>query len=80
MLFKEAVSKRILGLMEEHNFKSRNGLAEAAAVPPTTLFDMIMCSVDNPSSYVIWQLCKTFKIEIKEFYDHELFDKKNIVD
>lgn len=79
MLFKEAISNRILGLMEEYKF-TRNSLAEKSAVPSTTVFDIINCNVENPSSFIIWQLCKGFGISLKEFYDHDLFKKENILD
>ena len=77
MLFKEATSKRIIELCEERNITT-NKLAETSTIPPSTLRDIINCNVENPSSMVIFQICKTLKIQIKEFYDSELFDISNI--
>ncbi len=77
MRFKEAVSRRILELCETYNY-TPNGLAEAACIPPTTLQDLINCKVNNPSSSVIYKICITLKISLKEFFDSELFDFKNI--
>lgn len=79
MLFKEAVSKRIYDLCDINNI-SPNKLAELSTVPPTTLEDMLLLKVNNPSSFVIYQLCKTLKITIKEFFDSELFLEKNLED
>lgn len=79
MLFKEAISKRIFDLCEK-NHLTPNKLAELSAVAPSTLQDMLSLKVTNPSSYVIYQLCKTFNITLKEFYDSELFLKENLED
>lgn len=77
MLFKEATSKRIVELCEERNITT-NKLAETSTIPPSTLRDIINCNVENPSSMVIFQICKTLKIQMKEFYNSELFDISNI--
>lgn len=73
MLFKEAISKRILELCSNKQY-TPNKLAELSAIPPTTLFSMISNRVDNPSSTNIYKICKTLKISLKDFYDSELFD------
>ena len=77
MTFKEAVSERVFQLCNKYNY-SPNRLAELSTVPPTTLRSMLANKVDNPSSYVIYKICKTFKIDIKEFFDSDLF--KNLDD
>ena len=79
MLYREAVSTRVLELMDIYDL-NQNSLAKAASIPPTTLFDLINCKVANPSSYAIYQICKCIKIELAEFYDNKLFDYKNIID
>lgn len=79
MLFREAVSKRIYELCKLNNY-TPNGLAEASSIPPSTLQGIMGCKVVNPSSYVIYQICKPLKISIKEFFDSELFDEKNLHD
>ena len=77
MLFKEAVSKRILDLCNKYNY-SVNKLAEMSYVPPSTLRAMLANQVDNPSSYVLFRICKTFKMTLSEFFDSDLFDINNI--
>ena len=79
MLFKEAVSERIFNLCDKYNY-SPNRLAEMSAIPPSTLRAMLSNKVDNPSAYNIYKICKTLKISIKDFYDCDLFNYKNLDD
>ena len=79
MLFKEAVSKRIYELCDEYNY-SPNKLAELSTIPPTNLRRILANEVTNPSLYIIYKICKTLKIDMKEFFDSELFDFDNIND
>lgn len=41
---------------------------------------MVSEKVANPSSFVIYKICKTLKIEIKDFYNSELFKLDNLDD
>lgn len=79
MLYREAISQRILELCDEYNY-TPNKLAEMSAVPPSTLRATLANNVENPSSYVIYKICKTLKISLKDFFNSELFDFKNIED
>lgn len=79
MLFKEAVSTRIIELYNKNHI-TPNKLSELSTIPQTTLLSMLANTVDNPSSTNIYKICKTFKITLKEFYDCELFNFKNIDD
>lgn len=79
MQFKEAVSKRIYELCDTYNY-TPNRLAELSATPQTTLLSLLANKVDNPSSLIIYRICKTLNIEIKDFYDSELFKFENIDD
>ena len=67
MEFKEAVSLRIYQLCELNNY-SPNGLAEASSIPPSTLQGIMQCKTNNPSSYLIFRICKTLHISIKDFF------------
>ena len=77
MLFKEAVSRRIYELCKKYNY-TPNKLAELSAIPPSTLRAMLINQVDNPSSTIIFKICKTLKIDLKDFFDSELFDMNKI--
>ena len=68
-----AVKNRILQLCEERNI-TINKLAETSTIPPSTLRAIVNCKVENLSSMVIYQICKTLKISLKEFYDSKLFE------
>lgn len=47
-------------------------------IPPSTLRSLINNQVDNPSSLIIYRICKTLKIPLKEFFNSNLFDFKDI--
>lgn len=79
MLFKEAVSKRIYELCDIYKY-TPNRLAEMSSIPPSTLQDLLMEKVANPSSYVIYRICKTLKMEVSDFYNTEFFKLINIDD
>ena len=79
MIFKEAVSIRILELCKKYNY-TPNKLAELSAVPPSTFRALVNNIVDNPSSTVIYKICKTLNIDIKDFFDCEQFKKENLED
>lgn len=79
MLFKEAVSQRILDLCESNHI-TPNKLAELSAIAPSTLQDMVSSRVANPSSYTIYQICRTLKITLKDFYDSKVFDFNKLED
>ena len=79
LLFREAISKRIYELCEIYHY-TPNKLAELSTIAPSTLQDMLSLKVLNPSSYVIYQLCKTLKITLKDFYDSKLFLEENLED
>lgn len=64
MKFREAVSERVYELCDKYNY-TPNRLAELSTVPPTTLRSLLANNVTNPSSYVIYKICKTLKIEMK---------------
>ena len=77
MLFKEAVSQRIFELCDKYNY-TPNKLAELSAIPPSTLRALLANRGDNPSSTIIFKICKTLKIELKEFYNSKLFDMNKL--
>lgn len=79
MLFKEAISKRIYELCNKNNY-SPNKLAELSVIAPSTLQDMLTLKVSNPSSYVIYQICKTLNMTMEEFFDSDLFNPENLED
>ena len=79
MLFKKALSLRIAQLCFEKSI-SINRLAKMSTIPTSTLRDIVNCKVANPSSTVIYQVCKTLKISLEEFYNSPLFNFDNLED
>ncbi len=79
MKFKEAISLRIYELCDLYNYIP-NRLAELSATPPTTLRALLSNKVENPSTLIIFRICKTFNIEVKEFFNSDLFKLENIDD
>lgn len=79
MLFKEAISTRIYELCDKYNY-TPNKLAEMSAIPPSTFRALLANKVDNPSSTIIYKVCKTLKISLKDFYDSKLFDFNKLED
>ncbi len=75
--FLEAVSQRILELCDKYNY-TPNKLAELSAIVPSTLRALLANQVENPSSTIIFKICKTLKIELKEFYNSKLFDMNKL--
>ena len=53
-------------------------LAELSAIAPSTLRALLANQVENPSSTIIFKICKTLKIELKEFYNSKLFDMNKL--
>ena len=79
MKFKEAVSTRIIELCNERQI-TPNKLSEISTIPPSTLRDLINCKVNNPSSYVIYQICKALNIPLENFFTSDLFNFNNLED
>ena len=51
-----------------------------SAIAPSTLRDILTLKVSNPSSYVIYRICKTLKITLQDFYNDKMFDFNNLDD
>ncbi len=79
MLFKEAVSQRILELCNKYDY-TPNKLAELSAIPLSTLRALLANNVNNPSSFIVYKVCRTLKITLKDFYDSNLFDFERLED
>ena len=77
MKFKEAI--RVINLCSERNI-TPNKLSEMSTIPSSTLRDLINCRINNPSSFVIYQICKALNISLEEFFNNELFNFNNLED
>lgn len=73
------MAKRLIELMEQRNL-SLNGLARLAAVPPSTLKNIIYGKSKNPGVATLKLLCDGMGISITEFFDSPLFSELDIED
>ena len=72
MKIREAIAKRIEELCEQNNL-TINGLATQAAVPPSTVKNIIYGVSRNPGIVTIKMLCDGLDISIQDFFDSPLF-------
>lgn len=72
MKIKRAVAERIIKLCQQNNI-SANALARAAAVPPSTLKNILNNGSQNPGIVTIKKLCDGLDISIIDFFDDPLF-------
>ena len=68
----QCVANRLLELCHERNL-SINALARSAAVPPTTLKNVISGVSRNPGIVTIKMLCDGLDISLIDFFDTEEF-------
>lgn len=67
-----AIRQCILNLLAEHNM-SVNQLANESGLTASTLSSFLNGSSKNPQSSTILHICEGFNIQLKDFYDDDLF-------
>ncbi len=72
MGIREATVKRLNELIEEKNL-TPHSLALSAAVPPSTLKNILYGQSHNPGIVTIKMLCDGLNISIIEFFNCDLF-------
>lgn len=75
MTLAQATGKRIMELASQNNY-SLKMISELSGVSLSTVKNMIYNKTQNPSSMVVYKICETINISMKEFYNSNLF--KNI--
>lgn len=73
----EAVSKRVLGLLQEQNM-TQYQLFKRTGVPRATISSIIKCDYPSVKLRIIHEFCQGFGIGIVEFFDSPLFDEDNL--
>lgn len=73
MKTQQAVVARILELCKEHGL-TVNALSTLAAIPPSTLKNIIYGVSKNPGIVTIKIICDAFGITLAEFFDIDLFN------
>lgn len=77
MTLKNAIAQRILQLCEEKNI-TLNKLSTIAGITQSTLNDVVYGKSKNPTIKTIYYICMGLEIDMKDFFDSDLF--KNITD
>lgn len=77
MTIKRAISQRILQLCQENNI-SLNKLSTISGITQSTLNDVVYGKSQNPTIRTIYYVCFGLDIELKDFFDSDLF--QNITD
>ena len=72
MNVKKAVGYRILELCRERGI-AVNALANAAGIPPSTVYSMLGEKSRNPGVVSIKKICDGLDVSIREFFDSDLF-------
>ena len=71
---KQAVAQRILELCKNRSI-TVNTLANAAGIPPTTIYSILNTKSKNPGIVTIKQVCDGMDISLREFFDSPIFDE-----
>lgn len=75
----EATVKRIEELLEQKNMTVLN-LALASCIPHSTIKSILSGRNKNPGIITIKKVCEGLGINLREFYNSELFDQITHVD
>ena len=70
---KTAVATRIIQLCDERKL-SVNALANLCGLPPSTIYSMLNEKSQNPGIVSIKKICDGLDINLREFFDSEIFD------
>jgi len=72
MHLRDSLNKRIVELCDERGY-SINNFANMSGIPPTTLYSMFDGKCTNPSFKTIKMICDGLDMDIKDFFDTDLF-------
>lgn len=71
---KQAVAERIKELCKERKM-AVNALANAAGIPPSTVYSMLNIKSQNPGIVTIQKICDGLDLSLREFFDAAIFDE-----
>ena len=72
MTLQEAIKIRVLDLCKKNKI-TINGLAMLSGMPQSTVNSLIDGSSHNPKMLTILRICLGLDIELKDFFDHDVF-------
>lgn len=79
MKLNEAIAYRIKELCEERKL-TQYGLYLKTGVPQSTLSTIMKCSYPSMKLRIIYEICDGLEINLKEFFDSDIFKRENIED
>jgi len=77
MQLNQAISKRILELLEEYGM-TQYQLYIKSGVPKSTIHNIVHCTYGSLTIRVLHELCQGFEIDLPEFFDSPLFQEINL--
>lgn len=78
MLLNEAVSRRLVELLEDRNM-TQYQLHKGSGVPKSTIGNIINRSYDSVKLRVVHEICQGLGISDRKFFDSPLFEEINSV-
>jgi len=73
MKLHEAVSQRVKNLLKEKGM-NQYALFKNGGISRSTISTLISANIKNVSSDLIYQICSTLGISLKDFFDDSIFD------
>ena len=77
MKLNEAVSKRLVQLLEQKKL-TQYQLYKNSGVPKSTIGNIVNCTYDSVKLRILHEICQGLSINIREFFDSELFSEQNL--
>ena len=77
MQLNEAVSKRVIELLQERNMTNYQ-LFMKSGVPKSTIGNLVNCTYDSVKLRVIHEICQGLEMNISQFFDSPLFEEENL--
>jgi len=77
MQLNEAVSRRLLELLDEHGM-TQYQLYMKSGVPKSTIANLVNCTYPSMKLRIIHELCQGFGIDLFDFFSSPLFKESNL--
>ena len=77
MKLSEAVSRRLLELLDEHGM-TQYQLSMRSGLPRSTIGNLVNCQYDSVKLRILHEVCQGFGISLQAFFASELFDGENL--
>jgi transcriptional regulator with XRE-family HTH domain len=77
MQLNEAVSRRLLELLQEENM-TQYQLYMKSGVPKSTIGNIVNCTYPSVKLRIVHEICQGFGIGMRDFFDSPLFDEEAV--